>query len=230
MTQEIIRGSENQAPRQVRYRIPAAEARSELVVKNSVFIGTVSHAADVNTAQRIIERVRSEYADASHNAWAFKIDAGPQATIGSSDDGEPGGTAGRPMLAILEGSGLREIVAVGTRYFGGVKLGTGGLVRAYGGVIREALQSLPVAECLLHRLAWIAVDYALYDHLQYLFPKYSVRVEEQAFTDKVSLLLAVPYERMECVTGIVRELTNGELDLTERWSGVRYYREGTADP
>jgi len=127
------------------YRIPAGEGQSELVVKNSVFVGTVGHAPTVEGAEAFITTIKTRYPDANHHAWAFVIDGGPQGAFGSSDDGEPGGTAGRPMLAVLQGSGILQVVVVGTRYWGGIKLGTGGLVRAYSVVAREALKALLTA-------------------------------------------------------------------------------------
>ncbi|MHB0859266.1 MAG: YigZ family protein [Anaerolineae bacterium] len=205
-----------------RYLVPAGKAHGELVAKNSTFIGTAGPAQDVEAAHGFITAVRATYPDANHHAWAFKVGDGPAATTGSSDDGEPGGTAGRPMLAVLEGSGLRDIVVVGTRYWGGTKLGTGGLVRAYSGAAREALRSLPTREMELHLLARVRIDYALYGHLQYLLPKQHVRVVEADFSERVDLSLAVPYEKAQEVSALMRELTGGEIVLQDRWIGERY--------
>ena len=206
----------------LRYRIPVGEAQSELVIKNSVFIGTVGHAPQIERAHAFVARIRARYPDANHHAWAFKITAEPQDIIGSSDDGEPGGTAGRPMLAILEGSGLCEVVAVGTRYWGRVKLGTGGLVRAYSGALREALKGLSTVECVLHRLARLVVDYGLYGNLRHLLPKYGVRTDETLFAEGVTLSLAVPYDHADQVAGLLRELTNGRILIERQWQGERY--------
>ncbi|MBC7237352.1 MAG: YigZ family protein [Chloroflexi bacterium] len=205
-----------------RYRIPAETAQSELEIKNSLFIGTVGHAADVEAATAFVERVRTEYADATHNAWAYRIDDGPHGLCGFSDDGEPGGTAGRPMLSVLEGSELLEVVAVVTRYFGGIKLGAGGLVRAYSAAVREAVHNLATVECVLHRLARIEVDYGLYGHLQYLLPRYEVIIEQPSFSDRVTLDIAVPYTKLAEVAELLRERTNGQLRLDEHWVGERY--------
>lgn len=205
-----------------RYRVPAGVARSESVIKNSTFIGTVGRAADVAAAEAFIAQVRAEFPDASHHAWAYRLSAGPQGLIGSSDDGEPGGTAGRPMLAVLEGSGLVEVVAVGTRYFGGTKLGTGGLVRAYSGAVRDALITLPVEELVLHRLARISVDYGLYSNLQYLLSKQDVGIKDAEFAERVSMVLAVPYDRWDAVARLLSELSNGRIDLARCRVGERY--------
>jgi len=198
------------------------QAEGQLEVKNSIFIGTAGHAADVEAAQAFVQRVREAYPDANHHAWAYRLTSGPQALIGSSDDGEPGGTAGRPMLAILEGSGLVQVVVVGTRYFGGTKLGTGGLVRAYSAAAREALQNLPTQELVLHRLARITIDYSLYGTLQYTLPRYDVRTEDEQFAEKVTLILVIPYDRTEQVAALLREWTNGQTALEDTWIGERY--------
>ncbi len=206
-----------------RYRVPAGTAQAELIVKNSTFVGTVGPAPDSAAAHAFVEDVRARYADADHHAWAYRICGGPQGEIGSSDDGEPGGTAGRPMLAILEGSGLREVVVVGTRYFGGIKLGAGGLVRAYAAAAREVLQRLPTEERILHIIAAMTIDYALYGNLRYVFPQRGVRIEEEAFAERVSLRVAVPAEGFVEVAGLLSDLTNGAVRLAESIVGRRYY-------
>lgn len=209
-------------PRPERYTVPANEPEAEIVIKNSVFIGSVARAVDQDAAMAFVERIRARYPDANHHAWAYRITGGPQGRIGFSDDGEPGGTAGRPMLSILEGSGLEEIVALGTRYFGGTKLGTGGLVRAYGGVLRETLKLLETVDMVLHHIACITVDYGLYGNLQYLLPRYRVIIEDEMFTDKATLQVAIPYDAVAAVRDLLTELTNGQIDLDQSWIGTHY--------
>jgi len=227
MSRIVPRRETGQLKRATRYRIPAGQARSELVIKRSTFIGVVGHAPDAQAAQAFVARARAAYPGAAHHAWAFKIGGWPQGLVGSSDDGEPGGTAGRPMLAVLEGSGLREVVAVGVRYFGGIKLGPGGLVRAYSGVIREALCDLETTECVLYRRARVAVGYDLYGGLQHTLARHRVIVEEATFADGVVMLLAVPYEQAGRVADLLRGLSRGQIALDENWLEDRYYvREG----
>ncbi|MCX7792579.1 MAG: YigZ family protein, partial [Chloroflexaceae bacterium] len=115
-----------------RYPIPAGRARAELLVLNSRFVATAGPAPDVEAAKAFIAAIRQELPGASHHCYAFLAGHGASVIAGMSDDGEPAGTAGRPMLAVLRGSGLGDVVVVVTRYFGGALLGTGGLVRAYG--------------------------------------------------------------------------------------------------
>lgn len=221
MGQQVIRGDARSEPSRkaqiiARYRIPAGETQSELRIKSSRFIGTAGHAPSIEAAEAFIAKVRARYPDADHHAWAFWLGEGLQG-VGSSDDGEPGGTAGRPMLAVLRDSGLREVVVVGTRFFGGIKLGTGGLVRAYSDTAREALLKLPTRECVLHHRGRIVIDYGLYAALEHLLPRYAVRVEEALFADKVSLLLAVPHERAEEFAALLSELSKGQATIAGRW-------------
>ncbi len=205
-----------------RYRVPVGKAQSELIVKNSTFICSLAHAPSVAAAQAFVAEITRLHADASHNAWAFKLTTGPQGVIGSSDDGEPGGTAGRPMLAVLAGSGLCEIVAVVTRYFGGTKLGTGGLVRAYSAAVRKALKSLDTKELVLHHMARISVDYGLYNNLKRLLPRQGVSIQEEIFAAAVTLLVAVPYDRAKETDALLRKLTDGRIRLNEQWLQSRY--------
>jgi uncharacterized YigZ family protein len=122
------------------YTTIAAEVRFEDVIKNSTFIGTVMRVDDVKAAQAWLEHLRTRYADASHNCWAYVV----ADIYRFSDDGEPGGTAGRPMLEVLQRRNLDRIAAVVTRYYGGTKLGAGGLVRAYSGTLAKTLDQAEV--------------------------------------------------------------------------------------
>ena len=204
------------------FHMPAGESQAEIVVKNSVFIGNVGHAPGIESAHDFVSAIRAKYSDAGHHAWAFKLSEGPQGKIGSSDDGEPGGTAGRPMLAVLEGSGLHQVVAVVTRYFGGTKLGTGGLVRAYSQAVREALKDLPTAKRVLHRAVSLKVNYALYGSLRYILPKQDVSIEDEQFADSVTLRLAVPTASLADVARTVRDLSNGQVELRRHPELDRY--------
>jgi len=124
---------------------------------------------------------------------------------------------------VLEGSDLREVVAVVSRYFGGIKLGTGGLVRAYGGAVRQALAGMATAECALHRMARVTVGYGLYGSLQHVLARHGVIVEEATFAEEVAMLLAVPCESARQVTGLLRDLSRGQIALDRNWLEDRYY-------
>ena len=127
-----------------RYPIPAGVHRAQETIQRSRFITTLSHAPRAAVAHEFVRQIRDEFPDATHNCWAFA--AGPPGStshVGLSDDGEPHNTAGKPMLNTLLHSGVGEIVAVCTRYYGGAKLGTGGLSRAYSSGVKLALDALP---------------------------------------------------------------------------------------
>jgi uncharacterized YigZ family protein len=198
-----------------RYPVPASRYRVEETILRSRFITTVAPAEDVAAARAFIEEMRSEYADASHNCFAFVAGApGTTGQAGMSDDGEPGGTAGRPMLSVLLGSGVGDIAVVVTRYFGGTKLGTGGLVRAYAGGVKAALASLPLRE----KIAWATVrarsPYRWITPVTRLLPDFEATVSEQSYDDSVHWTIAVPEERLGELTAALVEMTHGELEIT----------------
>jgi len=143
--------------------VPGGEARCEIVVMNSRFIADVSHACSVDQARERIARIKREFPDATHHVPVYLIGHGASVIAHCHDDGEPSGTAGRPVLAVVQGSGLGDIVLVVTRYFGGTKLGTGGLVRAYGDAARAVLQVLPRSEKVQTHSVSIAIPYALFE-------------------------------------------------------------------
>jgi uncharacterized YigZ family protein len=131
-----------------------------------------------------------------------------------SDDGEPGGTAGRPMLAVLLGSGIGDIVVVVTRYWGGIKLGTGGLVRAYAGGVKLVLASLPLQE----RVAWATIrarsPYRWITPVTRLLPDFEATISDQAFDDSVHWSVTVPAERETELAAALVELTHGEMEIS----------------
>ena len=121
-----------------RYLIPAQTFRNTEEIKHSRFITTVGHAPTVEAARSFVTQISQEFSDASHNCWAYVVGPGTTSQIGMSDAGEPHGTAGRPMLMVLSHSGVGDICAVVTRYFGGKLLGKGGLVKAYSGGVHTS--------------------------------------------------------------------------------------------
>ncbi len=155
--------------------------------------------------------IRAEFPDATHNCWAFV--AGPPgstAAVGMSDDGEPHGTAGRPMLEALLHSGVGEIAAVVTRYYGGVKLGKGGLQRAYSGGVRLALESLPTTERVDRAALVLEIEYAALDPVRRLAADLDVVVRDETYTDIVRLDLHLPQDVVDGFHNRVSELTAGK--------------------
>ena len=185
--------------------------RVEEVIQRSRFITTLAHAPDAAAAHSFVQRIREEFPDATHNCWAFV--AGPPGStthIGMSDDGEPHGTAGKPMLTTLLHGGVGEVVAVSTRYFGGVKLGTGGLGRAYSGGVKLALESLPTDERVDRIAVDVTVGYADVDALQRLTTELDVLVEEEEYGASVRYRCAVPDTDLERFRAAVADLTRGD--------------------
>ena len=194
-----------------RYQIPAARHRVAEEIKRSRFITTIGHAPTLDAARSFIAGVRAEFADASHNCWAYVVGPpGSSTQIGMSDDGEPHGTAGRPMLNVLLHAEIGEIVAVVTRYFGGTLLGTGGLVKAYSGGVQLALATLPVLERVPSVTLELVVEYSAVTPLQRLLPAYEVQVLDQQFAADVTYRLKLPEEHADGFTARVVELTNGQ--------------------
>nr|WP_290668545.1 YigZ family protein [Ardenticatena sp.] len=197
-----------------RYPVPAGVHRVEETINRSRFLTTVGHAPTVEAARAFIAQVREEFADATHNCWAYV--AGPPgstAQVGMSDDGEPHGTAGRPMLTVLLHSGVGEIVAVVTRYYGGIKLGKGGLVRAYSGGVKLALETVPLVEKVPRRELALTFAYSFLTPVQRLLPSFEADVQSELFTDRVRLLLTVPAEQADALVEAIREVTHGRLDV-----------------
>jgi uncharacterized YigZ family protein len=193
-----------------RYLVPAGTHRVETSVKRSRFIATAARAPDADAAHALVGRVRAEMPNATHHCWAFV--AGPPgstAQIGMSDDGEPHGTAGRPMLTALLHGGVGEIAVVCTRYFGGTKLGTGGLSRAYADAVKLVLGSLPVVGKVERVRLDVTVGYPEIDALRRLVAERDVVVEEEEYGSEVRYRLAVPAPDLEAFRETLAELSQG---------------------
>ena len=192
--------------------IPAAETRVELIVVNSRFIATIAPTFTVEEARAFVVRVRAEFADASHNVPAYVIGHGATTVAHCHDDGEPAGTAGRPMLAVLQGSGLGDVTLIVTRYFGGTKLGTGGLVRAYGDAARAALAALPRAEKVATVTALVEAPYPLLERLRLLVEAHGGLVLAEEFAAVITLTLRFRAERFDAFAAALRELSHGAVE------------------
>lgn len=194
-----------------RYPIPAQQARAEITVLNSRFIATAGPAFSVDMARAFIQQIRLEFGDASHNVPAFLIGSGASVTAHCGDDGEPSGTAGRPVLAVLQGSGLGDVVLVVTRYFGGTKLGTGGLVRAYTDATKAVLDVLPRAEKIPTVTVMLALEYPLFERARLLILAQHGQILDQDFGSDVTLTARFASWHLEPFQAALRELTRGEV-------------------
>ena len=193
-----------------RYPIPACRHRVEEEIRRSRFITTVDYAPSVEDARAFIQAIRSEFPDASHHVWAYVVGPpGSTARVGYSDDGEPHGTAGRPAYTVLLHSGVGDIVAVITRYFGGTKLGKGGLVRAYSDGVKLALESLPLAEYRATTLLDVVLPYAHVTPFQRLLPEYEAEILREEYGADASYRLRLPDEHVAAFTQALIGLTHG---------------------
>jgi uncharacterized YigZ family protein len=196
----------------IRYPVPAAVHRVEQVVDRSRFICTLARASTAEDAQAFIKSMNAEFANATHNCWAYVV--GPPGStdrIGMSDDGEPHGTAGRPMLTVLMHCGVGEIVAVVTRYYGGTNLGTGGLVKAYSGAVQEALVQLPTQMRVDTVTVTFAVGYAAIGAVQQLLPTVEAEVVSQQFAVEAQFTVLVPRTQLPILEAQLQHITRGAM-------------------
>ena len=191
--------------------IPAREARREIKVLNSRFIASIAPVFTVDEAKVFIAGIKAEFADASHNVPAYIIGHGNSVVAHCHDDGEPAGTAGRPALAVLQGSGLGDVAVVVTRYFGGTKLGTGGLVRAYGDAVRAVLEITPRALKVPTHTVVIPAPYDLYERIRRLAVAHHGHILDEDFAADVMLTAQFAIEHLPRFQDDLRELSNGTL-------------------
>ncbi|MGA2261236.1 MAG: YigZ family protein [Acidobacteriota bacterium] len=191
--------------------VPAQEARHEIKVVNSRFIATAGPATTLDEAKALIARVRQEYPDATHHVPAFVIGHGNSVITHCQDAGEPPGTAGRPALAVLQGSGLGDVAVVVTRYFGGTKLGTGGLIRAYGDAVRGVLAILPRARKVATHTVGLTIPYAGFQRVRRLLETHHAQLTHQEFGAEVTLTARLAVDEFEVVQSDLRNIFNGAV-------------------
>lgn len=190
--------------------IPADRARTEIVESRSRFIATAGPAASVEEARAFIAGIRAEMPDATHHVYAYAIGHGATTTLGQSDDGEPSGTSGRPTLAVLRGSGLGDAVVVITRYYGGTKLGTGGLVKAYGDAAKAVLALVPRTEKVARQELTLTLPYTSYEPIRRLLAAHAGTILEEAFAEGIMLRLLLPVAQVEAFTRAVVDASAGQ--------------------
>jgi uncharacterized YigZ family protein len=195
--------------------VPSGRARAEIRASNSRFIATAGPAASVEAARALVAEIRAEMPDATHHVYAYVIGHGATTTLGMSDDGEPSGTAGRPALAVLRGSGLGDAALVVTRYFGGTLLGTGGLVRAYGDAARAVLAILPREEKIERRQLVVALPYAAYETARRLLAAHAGSVLDESFAADVTLRVLLPAAQVAAFAAALGEATAGQARMED---------------
>lgn len=196
------------------YYRPAETHRTEITVVNSRFITTAGCAETPDAARTFIQQIRDEMPDASHHVYAFRAGYGNSITEGMSDDGEPAGTSGPPTLAVVRGSDIGDIVLVTARYFGGTKLGTGGLVRAYTEAAQTVLATLPTEWKAPRLQIGMDLPYSLYDPVKRLLSTYDdIHIDDEIFTGDISLIVTILRDDLRVIQAAVTELSAGQIEI-----------------
>lgn len=193
------------------YKTVAYEAQSSLTEKKSKFYASVKPVAGEDEALEFLSKIRSEYPDATHNVYAYIIDENN--IFRYSDDGEPGGTAGMPVLDTIRNAGLVDVIVVVTRYFGGTLLGTGGLVRAYGASAKLGLEKAGIVTRVMCDVVSVKVQYELVGKLQYFFASNGYNVEDTVYENDVTFFVASPKSDTERLIKEITETANGKCEI-----------------
>lgn len=214
-----------------KYLTVEKSARAEQIIEKSRFIATVRPVTNREEAEAFFAEIRSEFKDATHNVPAMVMGEKMQIQWGS-DDGEPQGTSGVPIVQMLVNKGITNVAIVVTRYFGGIKLGTGGLVRAYTSSAELGLKEAGLAAAVPFAMARVEVDYAVYNKiLNYRFPEEfrSMAMEGAEFAEKVSFDLSSTGEIYDKLKGLLTELSGGNISFSEPIEVTRLIPLETAD-
>ncbi|WP_226573907.1 IMPACT family protein [Mangrovibacter yixingensis] len=194
--------------------IPAASVEVSAEIKKSRFITFLAHTDGVAAAKAFVEQIRSIHPSARHHCWAWVAGAPDDSQqLGFSDDGEPAGTAGKPILAQLQGSGVGEITAVVVRYYGGVLLGTGGLVKAYGGGVGEALAQLTTQRKMALKTYTLRCEYGLLASVESLIAQTQGHIVSSDYQDVVQLTIALPPSRFDVFSSRLADMSRGSMQL-----------------
>jgi len=200
------------------YRVPAQKAQSELKIKGSRFICTIIPCLGREDAEREYADHKKKYYDATHNCFAWRIN---ESEWRYSDDGEPSGTAGKPILQAIDARGFKEILCVVTRYFGGTKLGTGGLIRAYGDCTVQALDQVKTKIKTVWGMVEIEYDYALENPVRKTLADFGGKLIKSRYDSSVAMTLAVPESSVKDFCTILSELSNSQIKITIQQSNDR---------
>lgn len=197
----------------VAYRVPTHTVSQpfqfEEIIKGSRFITRIAFTPSVESAKNFIKQLNTDEPDATHHCWSYIV-GNPDSTtlIACSDDGEPSGTAGMPMLNVLQHSGLGDVTAVVTRYYGGTKLGTGGLARAYSGGVKQALDGIPSQPRIYTTRIEASTSYELQSQIRYLLEQHQARDINETFTEQVDIKAEIPQNQLQSFLSSVESYEN----------------------
>ena len=201
------------------YKTVMRDGEDEIVEKKSRFIAHVKPVTTEEEALQFIEELKKKYWDARHNCYAFIIGKNAQ-VVRFSDDGEPSGTAGKPILAVLQNQELRDVVVVVTRYFGGVLLGTGGLVRAYTQSTQVGLNAAQICTMTPMVIITTVIDYTLIGKIKYVLAQNDALVQDEKYGADVTITFGIPSDKKTRLIKELIETTNGKIEYEEM--GVEY--------
>lgn len=193
--------------------VPEKPQSAELIRKNSTFIATASPVLDESEVKRVLRRERAAHPKAAHVVWAFMIGEGAHATQGFSDDGEPKGTAGKPVMEIIRYNDITNILVTVVRYFGGIKLGAGGLVRAYSEAAKLAIRDIPRHTLIALQSLRLTIGYHFYEPVKQALTSHSVTIDGEDFGEQVVLHCSVPASSSHRIQKEVIDLTNGSIRI-----------------
>jgi uncharacterized YigZ family protein len=200
-----------------KYKTIIQSAEAMIIEKKSNFIATVRPVKTEEEAQNFIEEMKKKYWNATHNVFAYQIGERNQIQR-YSDDGEPSGTAGLPVLDVLKGEDIKNTVVVVTRYFGGTLLGTGGLVRAYGRSAKEGIMTAGLVEKVLYQIFHVIVDYNSMGKVQYEILQQEHVIQDTLYTDVVTFVVLVEYAKSDQFENQMIETTNGQAKIEKKES------------
>ncbi|NAW90520.1 MULTISPECIES: YigZ family protein [unclassified Vibrio] len=197
------------------YLIPALPTQFEEEIKKSLFITYLAHTPSVDAAKAFVAQIKTKHSDARHNCWGF-VAGRPEDSMlwGFSDDGEPSGTAGKPILAQLAGSSVGELTAVVTRYYGGIRLGTGGLVKAYGGGVQQALKQLQTIEKKITTKLSLTLDYGFVPIAQSIIAQYEALEVEADYKEQVKFLVEIEFRHLDAFTQTIINKSGAKAVVT----------------
>jgi len=198
------------------FQVPSKTITVEQDIKRSRFISTAGRAVNKESAKEFINSVSEKYSDATHNCYAF-VAGNPFSTteIGFGDDREVSGMAGKPMLSVLQHKKIGEIVVVVSRYFGGTKLGTGGLVRAYSSSVQLALENLPLIDCVSVKAVQIIYEYQYENSIRQILNKYHIEIKDSNYSENVEMKIEVPIDGLEELNIELQNSTSGKVAIEE---------------
>ncbi|MDK7067783.1 YigZ family protein [Lactobacillus paragasseri] len=186
----------------------------ELIIKKSKFICSLARTETVEEAQEFIEQISKKYHDATHNTYAYTLGLNDN-QVKASDNGEPSGTAGIPELKALQLMKLKNVTAVVTRYFGGIKLGAGGLIRAYSNSVTEAAQNIGVVKCVMQQLIQFSIPYNRIDEINHYLEVNRISIASQEYTTNVTIQIYLDLDQIQKVEDSLINLLSGKVEFNK---------------